>query len=172
MIPTRPWKRKAARNRYYVLIPPPLRGRGTYHRSYAWGEPGIGGYPASGQRAIPVYAGHFLLSLEGLSSRPSQYLPPADTVPTACYTRPLSKAWYIRYQAPGQSVMPMYSGHFLPLTRDTHSDHQCLPTTGTFCTAGRYPTVHRLPSIESIPTPFPRVLPSTCAKVVCQPAWW
>ena len=54
--------------------------------------------------------------------------------------KPLNK-----YQAPGQSVMSMNAGNF-PVTRDIQSDHQCLPTTGTVCMAGQYPTVHCMPS--------------------------
>ena len=43
------------------------------------------------------------------------------------YTPLLKQAWYlIIYQAPGLSVMLVYSGHFHPLSRDTLVDLQCL----------------------------------------------
>ena len=85
-----------------------------------------------------------------------QCLPPAYTVPTAGVHPPLKQAWYlIIYQAPGLSVMPVYSGHFHPLSRDTLVDLQCLSSDRYWVYCWLILTVHSLLSLENIITNFP-----------------
>ena len=62
---------------------------------------------------------------------------------------------FIIYQAPGLSVMPVYSGHFHPLSGDTLVDLQCLSSDRYWVYCWLILTVHSLLSLENIITNFP-----------------